>query len=342
MVPQSNTSWMIEVASVAIAVSFAYFVLPRLLHWLTSLPNARTEHARFLAAAESSLDDFYIFDGVPDDSGEIVDFRFIYLNPNAERRLQRGRKDLEGKILTEVRPFMITSGLIEHYREVVSSGRPFSTEVYLDDDMIKATWISVQVVKLGDGIAITSRDITESKRLSDHVTYLAHHDQLTGLPNRTLLCDRLHQAILRAQRQNHKVAIFMLDIDHFKGINDTYGHAQGDALLIAISKRLLSTVRETDTVARMGGDEFVIVMPDFKSLEDVERCGREIVDTTARPIPIGAEEANITLSIGLCIYPDCGLDEEQLLKNADDAMYTVKTSGRNGLHLFRAGSSSKP
>lgn len=312
-------------------------ILPRLRGLMTGPPTAREEHARFVAAAESSLDDFYIFDGVPDESGQIVDFRFNYVNPNAERRLQRSRKELEGKILTEVRPFMITSGLIEHYREVVRTGTPFSKEVYIDDDMIHATWISVQVVKLGDGIAITSRDITESKRLNDHVTFLAHHDQLTGLPNRTLLGDRMRQAILRAQRQSHKVAIFMLDIDHFKGINDSLGHAMGDALLSAVAKRLLSSVRETDTVARIGGDEFVIVMPDFKSMDDVERCGREIVEKTARPISVEGREITITLSIGLCIYPDSGLDEVQLLKNADIAMYNVKEHGRNGLHRFSAG-----
>jgi diguanylate cyclase (GGDEF)-like protein len=295
---------------------------------------ARKEHDKFLASAESSLDDFYIFDGIPDASGKIVDFRFSYINPNAERRLNTRRESLLGKILTEVRPFMISSGLIENYREVVRTGVPFTSEIFIDDDMIKATWLNIQVVKLGDGIAITSRDVTERKRLTDHVSYLAHYDQLTGLPNRTLLHDRLHQAIRRAQRQNQKVAVFMLDIDHFKRINDSLGHADGDDLLIAIGERLRSAVRETDTIARMGGDEFVIVMPDFKSMEDVKNCGLQIVKRAAKPITIGNREINVTVSIGLCIYPDCGLEADQLLKNADAAMYVVKDTGRNGLHIF--------
>ena len=126
----------------------------------------------------------------------------------------------------------------------------------------------------------------------------------------------------------------MLDIDLFKCINDSLGHADGDALLITLGKRLLSSVRETDTVGRMGGDEFVIVMPDFKSLEDVKRCGSEIVNNIAKPITIGDREINITVSVGLCIYPDDGLEAEQLLKSADDAMYIVKDRGRNGLGLF--------
>jgi diguanylate cyclase (GGDEF)-like protein len=108
----------------------------------------------------------------------------------------------------------------------------------------------------------------------------------------------------------------------------------GDALLTAVGKRLLSCVRETDTIARMGGDEFVVVMPDFTSLEDVKRCGLQIVNSAARPITIGDREINITVSVSLCIYPDCGLEADQLLKNADAATYVVKDTGRNGLQIF--------
>ena len=319
----------------AIAVAMAgAAILSRLLGGTKGSASARKEHDRFQAAAESSLDDFYIFDGVPDSSGKIVDFRFAYINPNAERRLNSSRENLIGRVLTEVRPFMVSSGLIESYREVVRTGVPFRGEVFIDDHMIKATWINIQVVKLGDGIAITSRDVTELKRLADHVSYLAHYDQLTGLANRTLLQDRLQQAILRAQRHNQKVAVFMLDIDHFKRINDSLGHADGDALLAAVGKRLLASVRETDTIARMGGDEFVIVVPDFNTLEDVTRCGLQIVERAAQPISIGRRDINITVSVGLCIYPDCGREADQLLKNADAAMYVVKETGRNGLRIY--------
>jgi diguanylate cyclase (GGDEF)-like protein len=327
----------IQLFSALLVVAAVAMVMPRLRRIKEGPASARHEHERFLAAAENSLDDFYIFDGVPDASGRIVDFRFNYINPNAERRLNTTREWLQGKILTEVRPFMISSGLIVHYREVVRTGVPYTCEVFLDDERIKATWLNVQVVKLGDGIAITSRDVTERKRLTDHVYNLAHYDQLTGLPNRTLLLERLQQAILRARRHDEKIAVFLLDVDQFKSINDTLGHAGGDALLRAVGKRLLSAVRETDTVARMGGDEFVIVMPEFKSMEDVERCGALIVERTARPIALESGEIHITVSIGACIFPDHGLDADVLLKNADSAMYAVKQAGRNGLHVFTAG-----
>lgn len=324
----------VEGLSAVVATAAAAVVLPRLPGMKASEARAQWERDRFLAAAESSLDDFYIFDGVPDGSGTIVDFRFSYINPNAARRLRTRRENLLGKILTEERPFMISSGLIHKYREVVRTGEPFSCEVYLDDERIKATWLNVQVVKLGDGIAITSRDITDRKQLDEHVHYLAHYDQLTGLPNRTLLQDRLRQALLRAQRYQHKVAVFMLDVDHFKRINDSLGHAGGDTVLRTMGQRLLGVVRETDTVARMGGDEFVVVMPDFTSLADVKRCGAQIVETGAQPVQIGEREIKITVSVGLCIYPDCGLGIDELLKNADTAMYVIKDRGRNGFHLF--------
>lgn len=296
--------------------------------------SAKADYARFFAAAECTLDDFYIFDGVPDASGAIVDFRFSYVNPNAERRLGLPRESLYGKILTEVRPFMITSGLIHKYREVVRTGIPYTCEVFIDDEMIKATWLNVQVVRLGQGIAITSRDVTEHRRRSDQVNYLAHHDHLTGLANRTLLHERLRNAIYNAQKHGQKIAVFLLDIDYFKQINDSLGHADGDVLLASVGQRLLSSVRESDTVARMGGDEFVIVMPEFRAMQDVERCGRQIIHNASRPVEIGDRKISLTLSVGVSIFPEGGRSAEELLRNADAAMYTVKDNGRNSLRIF--------
>lgn len=296
--------------------------------------TATPDYLRFFAAAECTLDDFYIFDGIADASGVIADFRFSYINPNAERRLGVPRESLYGKVLTEVRPFMINSGLIQKYREVVRTGTPHTCEVFINDEMIKDTWLNVQVVRLGNGIAITSRDVTEHRRRSDRVNYLAHHDHLTGLANRTLLFERLRQAILNAQNHEHKVAVFLLDIDYFKQINDSLGHAEGDVLLATVGQRLLSSVRESDTVARMGGDEFVIVMPAFRTIEDVERCAQQIICNASRPVQMSGPEISLTLSIGVSIYPEGGRTAEELLRNADAAMYTVKEDGRNSVRIF--------
>jgi diguanylate cyclase (GGDEF)-like protein len=303
------------------------------------LPRRRREPAapdpaRFYAAAEHTLDDFYIFDGVPDTTGVITDFRFAYINPNAERRLGVPRETLYGKVLTEVRPFMIQSGLIHEYREVVRTGIPYTCEVFIDDEMIHGTWLNIQVVKLGNGVAITGRDVTEHRRRTDHVHYLAHHDHLTGLANRTLLHERLRQAIVRAEEHDQKVAVFLIDLDDFKRINDSLGHVDGDRLLATVGQRLLSSVRDSDTVARIGGDEFVIVMPDFRTLDDVRYCGQQITRNAAQPIRIGDRAIRLTLSVGVAIYPEAGMTVEELLRNADTAMYSVKDSGRNSICLF--------
>ncbi|MDE3200538.1 MAG: diguanylate cyclase [Acidobacteriota bacterium] len=292
------------------------------------------DYARFFAAAECSLDDFYIFDGVADASGEIVDFRFNYINPNAERRLGVLRETLYGKVLTEVRPFMIESGLIHKYREVVRTGTPYTCEVFIDDEMIKETWLNVQVVRLGTGIAITSRDVTEHRRRTDYVNYLAHHDHLTGLANRTLLLERVRTAIQRARGNDHKVAVFLIDIDNFKQINDSLGHADGDILLATVGQRLLSSVRETDTVARMGGDEFIILIPEVHSEREIEACGEQILRCVSEPVEISGRTIGLTLSVGVAIYPTDGQSADELLRNADTAMYTVKNSGRNRFCIF--------
>lgn len=307
-------------------------VLPR--RFRGANPLARADHARFFAAAECSMDDFYIFDGVADASGAIVDFTFGYVNPNAERRLGVPRESLYGKILTEVRPFMVKSGLIHEYCEVVRTGVPYFCEIFIDDEMIEGTWLNVQVVRIGDSIAVTSRDVTEHRRRSDRVHYLAHHDYLTGLANRTLLDERLRQAMARAESHGHKVAVLLLDIDYFKQINDSLGHADGDVLLAMVGQRLSSSVRESDTVARMGGDEFVVVMPEFRTLQDVERSGHQIIRNVSQPIEIAGKTISLTLSVGVSIYPDSGRTGEELLRNADAAMYAVKNTGRNDLCIF--------
>src|SRR5262249_46588793 len=148
------------------------------------------------------------------------------------------------------------------------------------------------------------------------------------------LHSRLEAAIRHAKQEDYKVAVLMVDVDNFKQINDSLGHSVGDTVLKIIAKRLTSSVRDTDTVARIGGAAFVIVLPKFRDIVDNERCGEKIVKAVDKPIFLDERKINITISAGLCIYPDSGSDTVELLKNADVAMYSVKTSGRNGLRVF--------
>ena len=166
------------------------------------------------------------------------------------------------------------------------------------------------------------------------MAHLAQHDALTDLPNRILLNDRLVQALALAQRQRKHVAVMFLDLDRFKNINDSLGHAVGDRLLQSVARRLTATVRNSDTVCRQGGDEFVILLADVDQAEDAASSAQKILTALAASHRIDHFELHVTVSIGISIYPDDGQDAETLIKNADTAMYQAKESGRNHYQLF--------
>ena len=163
---------------------------------------------------------------------------------------------------------------------------------------------------------------------------MAYHDSLTGLPNRKLFSDRLGIALVQAQRNQKKVGIAMLDLDNFKDVNDTLGHEVGDLLLKATAERLSAALRKGDTVARFGGDEFVLILPDLKVIEDAIQVAQKIVDGFRKPFLIDTHQLVVTTSIGIAVYPDDGTDEVMLLKNADIAMYQAKQAGRNRYKLY--------
>ncbi|WP_367847129.1 putative bifunctional diguanylate cyclase/phosphodiesterase [Rhodoferax sp. WC2427] len=166
------------------------------------------------------------------------------------------------------------------------------------------------------------------------MSYMAKHDILTGLPNRALLADRLAQSMLLAQRHDQKVVLIYLDLDNFKHINDSLGHAVGDALLRAVAQRLNGSVRQSDTVCRQGGDEFVLLLAEVDTVKDAARAAAMLVEVSSEPYVVDGHRLHVTASIGLSIYPDDGADVETLLRNADTAMYHAKKSGRNNFQMF--------
>ncbi len=179
----------------------------------------------------------------------------------------------------------------------------------------------------------------ENEKAKLEMTHLAQHDALTGLPNRILLNDRLAQAIALARRQNKQFAVMFLDLDRFKDINDSLGHAVGDQLLQSVAKRLVAEVRSSDTVCRQGGDEFVILLADIEHAKDAAISAQKILATLTVPHRINQRELHISVSIGISIYPDDGADAEILIKNADTAMYHAKEDGRNNYRFFEPGMS---
>ena len=471
----ANLGMLTAVFLALAATSAVVWVLWRGYGRAARLGGAEEAHSQFMAAAEASLDAFGLLESVRNDRGEIVDFRILYVNPNVERLAGRPRSELVGQMLCSVMPALTDSPMFARFLKVVDSGEPLNEEFEVNIPSISASWLRSQVVKLGDGLAVTfsdisktratqeryahlaeftdsifqnspftivatdrnglitamnaaaekltgySRaelvgkapltvlhdekellgkalginpaaaldevgfqaltadvtadevkeqewtlvrrdgartpinlamravitdtgdvtgyisiafDITERRQMLDYVTHLATHDQLTGLAGRALLQDKTVHAVELARRYGTKVAVFVVDLDHFKRLNDSLGHAAGDQLLIEAARRLSRSVRSTDVVARVGGDEFVVVMPDITTVEDVEQCAVNLVARLAPEISIEGHLVQLTASLGVCIFPDFATDAKHLLKRADSAMYVAKENGRNQYQIF--------
>ncbi|HEY5094528.1 MAG TPA: sensor domain-containing diguanylate cyclase [Candidatus Eremiobacteraceae bacterium] len=181
------------------------------------------------------------------------------------------------------------------------------------------------------GIAI---DVSERKSAEERLAFLAHHDALTGVPNRLLLMDRLVQSVAHAKRRDQYTALLFIDIDHFKEVNDTFGHAAGDELLKIFAQRLCAAVRPGDTVARLGGDEFVVALDDVSEANDVAIVAKKIVASIADIFDADGRELSVTCSIGASLYPVDGESPDDLMRCADCAMYKAKEGGRNNIQFF--------
>jgi len=222
----------------------------------------------------------------------------------------------------------------------------FESEVYRSDGSI--IWISENAYEVhdADGKLIyyegTVEDISERKKYESIITHQATHDTLTDLPNRTLLMDRIEQVMHRAHRTNSRAAVVFLDLDHFKNVNDSFGHAFGDKLIQTVAERLQLNLREVDTAARLGGDEFVVLLADIhQDSEKVSHIIERILATIEEPCLINGHNYLISCSIGISLYPEDGNTAETLLINADAAMYRSKQIGRNTYQFFTADLNSK-
>jgi diguanylate cyclase (GGDEF)-like protein len=189
--------------------------------------------------------------------------------------------------------------------------------------------------------AIHSQTMTEvAEHAAVQMTLKAERDFLTGLPNRALLADRLAQSIALAQRHGKRVALMYLDLDNFKEINDSLGHTIGDRLLQSAARRLEECIRHSDTVSRQGGDEFVVLLSEVEAAQDATLAAEKLIKAMAEPHLIDGHRLNVTLSIGISLYPDDGADAEAILTNADAAMYHVKRNGGNSYHEFNPAQGS--
>ncbi len=196
--------------------------------------------------------------------------------------------------------------------------------------------ISLQKDASGNPTGFTGimRDITERKRMEQKLNHMATHDALTGLPNRLMFSEILNHAINTAQHHNRQLAVFFIDLDRFKSINDSLGHEAGDLLLIEMAKRFKQSLRTRDVVGRLGGDEFIILIEDIEALNHVIAFAKKLLRTVKKPMAILDEECRVTASIGISLYPKDGEDEQALMKNADMAMYLAKEEGKNNYQFY--------
>ena len=244
-------------------------------------------------------------------------------------------------------PKILNSGLtdksvFEDMWHHLVAGEPWTGELINRRKSGEIYWEEARIAPVKNEQGVTSHyvavkmDITEQKQTHERIAYLAHHDLLTNLPNRLLFFDRVNQSLAQAQRQGSRLAVMYIDLDKFKPINDSCGHAAGDYVLQQVALRMESCVRHSDTVGRIGGDEFVVLLPDITAPERVIQVAEKIRQTLKQPIEFGDRFFEISSSIGIALYPDHGDTVDQLALCADCAMYQAKESGRDRVILYQA------
>ncbi len=292
--------------------------------------------ARYRTLFDRIDEGFCVVDVEFDDAGRPVDCRIVESNPAFGR--QTGSVEVKGRSFKDLNPHL-DPVWIEAYGQVALTGVPFRTTQYVTST---DQWFDLSAFPLDDGpshrVAALFNDVTARQRaeavLRQNLATLhhdAHHDALTGLPNRALFEDRLELAVAEAARYGRRLAVLFVDLDGFKRINDLHGHAAGDAALIEVAARLGRSLRSSDTLARLHGDEFVVLLSEVAADADARALAETLLAAIEPPIVIEARSVSLTASIGVCVYPRDAGDAAGLLRVADTAMYRVKADGKNGV-----------
>lgn len=296
---------------------------------LDSERKLRESEARFRAATDGSLDAFYVLRSVRDGMGVVMDFEFVDLNARAETLLGHSREMVLGQRLCELIPANRSHGYVDKYRRVVETSHVLEEEFEVEARGYHAAWIHHQVVPLDDGVAITSRDITERKQQEEALRTLSLVDELTGLYNRRGFMTLAEQPLKQARRGHRELVLLFIDMDDFKEINDTFGHSAGDAALVRTAQILKHTFRDSDIVARVGGDEFVVLATDTGATGSeviISRLRQELRERNARD----GYPYRLSFSVGASRFdPDAPPSIEELMSAADHMLYAQKKEKRS-------------
>ena len=278
-----------------------------------------------------------------------ADSSIEFLNPAAEQLTGYSNAQAEGQSLSDILTCLdenTGSSTREATERCLKDAARSEKNILLINHLGKEQYIEEIATPLKDptnkiiGAVTILRDVTLQRKHQQQLAFQANHDALTRLPNRTLLLDRIYHAIAKAKRDQSLIAILFIDLDRFKAVNDTVGHAAGDMLLVTVAERLLKSVREQDTVARLGGDEYIIVLENITQKAQVSDIVNKITNSLLAPFTIKDHEFTVTSSIGMSVFPEDGEDAVSLLKNADAAMYSSKKLGRNRAQFFVKGMNS--
>ena len=311
---------------------------------LTEANRALSEEINQRLQAEERLS---IYKQVIDSTDEAVlitdrNARIIEVNPAYQKKLGYERQEMIGRT-----PALAQSGLHERhfYEEMWKSllaRRHWSGEIWNThkNGGVTPFWLTINAI-VDEAGEITNfiglfRDISALKQAEKDLEQLAFYDSLTGLPNRSLFNDRLAQTLINAKRHDTRLAVMFVDLDHFKDVNDSHGHSLGDALLIQVTGRLSAVLRMEDTVSRLGGDEFTIILPEIGTTDEAVKIAASLIEGLRRPFTLGKHQISIGGSVGIALFPEHGMDAERLKKNADIAMYQAKELGRNRYQLYNA------
>lgn len=287
-------------------------------------------------ATDNAREGFFMVRAIYGDDGGIVDFLVEDCNENGARYFGSTKARLLGAKFSDFPLGPYLQEVMSVYRDAMETG-------FYEDDFkapssspLKVTWVHRRLVRSGDGLAVTMRDISDIKANEEALSRLANADAVTSLPNRHWLMNYLPLAVEKARNGNTTLALLFVDLDDFKNINDTQGHAAGDELLRAVALRLKSVIRPQDSIVRLGGDEFTLILEQVENEDDVARVADRIVNALSEPLLLSDESSHLVrASIGISMFPQHGDNGEALLKHADIAMYAAKTNGKGQYQFFQ-------
>jgi diguanylate cyclase len=315
----------------AAITAYATFSAAKLAH---ARHHARTINDAYRLATEAATDAFYILDAVHDDDGNVVDFETVDCNERGGELVGLKRADLLGMRMSRLyRPETFKAAMVIFLRALEEGVVEDDYEIP-EGSVIRAKWAHRRLVRSGTSLAVTVRDITQTKLHIDELERRGHEDALTTLHNRHWLHGFLPHALAESGRNNNLMALLYIDIDGFKAVNDTMGHAAGDELLRIAATRLKSIIRPQDKAVRLGGDEFLIVMEHIKQENEPAQVAQRVVELFSEKFKLTQGVHSVGVSVGVSLFPRDGTDAKILLQNADVAMYSAKQSGKGQYRFY--------